>query len=115
LRFDPVILPVLDSRPGVFSLNGSGTGQAAVLNQDGSAGDLWVHDANFGEPSFEGLVAEFVARLVQLSVKVPDYLQMQPNQPGVWELHLSTKIPMNLVRIPHSPSRLRIRSPLRVK
>jgi uncharacterized protein (TIGR03437 family) len=33
---DSITLPVLPSRPGVFSMNGSGRGQAAILNDDGA-------------------------------------------------------------------------------
>jgi uncharacterized protein (TIGR03437 family) len=35
-RSEPVSLPVLASRPGIFSLDGSGQGQGAILNEDGS-------------------------------------------------------------------------------
>jgi uncharacterized protein (TIGR03437 family) len=33
---EAVTMPVLASRPGIFSLDGSGKGQAAILNEDGS-------------------------------------------------------------------------------
>lgn len=36
VRSDVVTMPVLASRPGIFSLDGSGRGQGAILNQDGS-------------------------------------------------------------------------------
>jgi uncharacterized protein (TIGR03437 family) len=36
VRSQAVTLPVLASRPGVFSLEGSGSGQAAAVNQDGT-------------------------------------------------------------------------------
>jgi uncharacterized protein (TIGR03437 family) len=35
VRSEAVTVPVLDARPGVFSLDGSGEGQAAILNEDG--------------------------------------------------------------------------------
>jgi uncharacterized protein (TIGR03437 family) len=35
-RSPAVSVPVLASRPGIFSLDGSGRGQAAILNEDGS-------------------------------------------------------------------------------
>jgi uncharacterized protein (TIGR03437 family) len=35
-RSPALSLPVLSSRPGIFTQNGSGTGQAAALNQDGT-------------------------------------------------------------------------------
>jgi uncharacterized protein (TIGR03437 family) len=34
-----VSVPVVDSAPGIFTLDGSGGGQAAVVNQDGSIND----------------------------------------------------------------------------
>jgi len=36
VRSEAVTMPVLPSRPGIFSLNGSGQGQGAILNEDGS-------------------------------------------------------------------------------
>src|SRR6185369_4403762 len=36
VRSDAVTAPVLASRPGIFSLDGSGRGQGAILNEDGS-------------------------------------------------------------------------------
>ncbi len=36
VRSDVVTVPVLPSRPGVFSLDASGQGRAAILNEDGS-------------------------------------------------------------------------------
>ena len=36
----PVKLPVVSAAPGVFTLNGTGAGQAAVLNQDGSVNSV---------------------------------------------------------------------------
>ena len=36
VRSDPVTVPVLASRPGVFSADASGQGQGAILNEDGS-------------------------------------------------------------------------------
>jgi uncharacterized protein (TIGR03437 family) len=36
IRSEPLTLPVLPVRPGIFSINGSGSGQGAVLNEDGS-------------------------------------------------------------------------------
>jgi uncharacterized protein (TIGR03437 family) len=36
VRSEPVSVPVLPSRPGIFSLNASGEGQAAILNEDGT-------------------------------------------------------------------------------
>jgi uncharacterized protein (TIGR03437 family) len=36
MRSDPITVPVLSSRPGVFSADGSGWGQALILNEDGS-------------------------------------------------------------------------------
>ncbi len=36
VRSDPVTVPVLRSRPGIFSLDGSGQGPGAILNEDGS-------------------------------------------------------------------------------
>ena len=36
VRSVPVTLPVLDARPGIFSMDGSGEGQAAIQNEDGS-------------------------------------------------------------------------------
>ncbi len=36
VRSDVMTVPVLASRPGIFSLDGSGQGQAAILNEDGS-------------------------------------------------------------------------------
>jgi uncharacterized protein (TIGR03437 family) len=36
VRSDVVTMPVLASRPGIFSLDGSGQGQGAILNEDGS-------------------------------------------------------------------------------
>jgi uncharacterized protein (TIGR03437 family) len=36
VRSDALTMPVVEARPGVFSLDGSGGGQAAILNQDGS-------------------------------------------------------------------------------
>jgi uncharacterized protein (TIGR03437 family) len=36
VRSDPLTLPVASSRPGIFSLNGSGSGQGAILNEDGT-------------------------------------------------------------------------------
>jgi uncharacterized protein (TIGR03437 family) len=36
VRSEAVTVPVLTSRPGIFSLNGSGQGQGAILNEDGS-------------------------------------------------------------------------------
>lgn len=35
-RSDPVMVPVTDSAPGIFTLNASGSGQAAAVNQDGT-------------------------------------------------------------------------------
>ena len=35
-RSDVLTVPVLDARPGIFSLNGSGAGQAVALNQNGT-------------------------------------------------------------------------------
>src|SRR5687768_10108214 len=35
-RSDVMTVPVLASRPGIFSLDGSGQGQGAILNEDGS-------------------------------------------------------------------------------
>jgi len=35
-RSDVLTIPVLDTRPGIFSLDGSGAGQAAALNQNGT-------------------------------------------------------------------------------
>ena len=36
VRSDPIRVPVLKSRPGIFSLDGSGSGPGAILNEDGS-------------------------------------------------------------------------------
>jgi uncharacterized protein (TIGR03437 family) len=36
VRSDPITTPVLASRPGIFSADGSGQGQGAILNEDGS-------------------------------------------------------------------------------
>jgi uncharacterized protein (TIGR03437 family) len=36
LRSEAVTVPVLPSRPGVFTQDGSGQGQGAILNEDGS-------------------------------------------------------------------------------
>lgn len=36
IRSEAVTVPVLTSRPGIFSQDGSGEGQGAILNQDGS-------------------------------------------------------------------------------
>jgi len=36
VRSEAVTAPVLTSRPGIFSLDGSGRGQGAILNEDGS-------------------------------------------------------------------------------
>jgi uncharacterized protein (TIGR03437 family) len=36
VRSDPVRVPVLASRPGIFSVDASGQGQGAILNEDGS-------------------------------------------------------------------------------
>jgi uncharacterized protein (TIGR03437 family) len=36
VRSDVETMPVLDSRPGIFSLDGSGKGQGAILNQEGT-------------------------------------------------------------------------------
>jgi uncharacterized protein (TIGR03437 family) len=36
VRSDVMSVPVLATRPGIFSLDGSGQGQAAILNEDGS-------------------------------------------------------------------------------
>lgn len=36
MRSEAVTVPVLASRPGIFSLDGSGQGQGAILNEDGS-------------------------------------------------------------------------------
>ena len=36
LRSDPVTVRVLSSRPGIFSLDSSGQGQGAILNEDGT-------------------------------------------------------------------------------
>jgi uncharacterized protein (TIGR03437 family) len=36
VQSDPVTMPVLASRPGIFSLDGSGQGQGAILNEDGT-------------------------------------------------------------------------------
>jgi uncharacterized protein (TIGR03437 family) len=36
IRSNVVTLPVLRSRPGIFSLNGSGEGQGAIVNEDGT-------------------------------------------------------------------------------
>ena len=36
IRSDVMTVPVLPSRPGIFSLDGSGQGQGAILNEDGS-------------------------------------------------------------------------------
>jgi uncharacterized protein (TIGR03437 family) len=36
VRSDPVTVPVLASRPGIFSVDASGQGQGAILNEDGS-------------------------------------------------------------------------------
>ena len=36
VRSEAVTAPVLASRPGIFSLDGSGQGQGAILNEDGS-------------------------------------------------------------------------------
>ncbi|MEO7648936.1 MAG: hypothetical protein ABIZ80_00575, partial [Bryobacteraceae bacterium] len=36
VRSDPVTAPVLASRPGIFSLDGAGQGQGAILNEDGT-------------------------------------------------------------------------------
>jgi uncharacterized protein (TIGR03437 family) len=35
VRSGAVTVPVLEARPGIFSLDGSGAGQAAILNEDG--------------------------------------------------------------------------------
>ena len=36
VRSESLIVPVLEARPGIFSIEGSGRGQAAVTNEDGS-------------------------------------------------------------------------------
>jgi uncharacterized protein (TIGR03437 family) len=36
VRSDPVAVPVLASRPGIFSLDSTGQGQGAILNEDGT-------------------------------------------------------------------------------
>jgi uncharacterized protein (TIGR03437 family) len=36
VRSQPVNVPVLEARPGIFSLDGSGEGQAAIQNEDGN-------------------------------------------------------------------------------
>jgi uncharacterized protein (TIGR03437 family) len=36
VRSDVMTLPVLESRPGIFTLDGSGEGQGAILNEDGT-------------------------------------------------------------------------------
>jgi uncharacterized protein (TIGR03437 family) len=36
VRSEPETVPVLTSRPGIFSLDGSGQGQGAILNEDGT-------------------------------------------------------------------------------
>ena len=36
VRSDAVIVPVLAARPGIFSIDGSGVGKGAILNEDGS-------------------------------------------------------------------------------
>jgi len=41
VRSDPVRVPVLASRPGVFSADASGQGQGAILNEDGSVNSPW--------------------------------------------------------------------------
>jgi uncharacterized protein (TIGR03437 family) len=40
VRSDVVTVPVLASRPGIFSLDASGHGQAAILNEDGTLNSL---------------------------------------------------------------------------
>ena len=39
-RSEAATMPVLTSRPGIFSLDGSGQGQGAILNEDGSLNSL---------------------------------------------------------------------------
>lgn len=36
VRSDPITVPVLSSRPGIFTLDGSGQGQGLIRNEDGS-------------------------------------------------------------------------------
>jgi uncharacterized protein (TIGR03437 family) len=36
VRSEPLTMPVAASRPGIFTLNGTGKGQGAILNEDGS-------------------------------------------------------------------------------
>jgi uncharacterized protein (TIGR03437 family) len=36
IRSAPFLLPIIQAGPGIFTLNASGTGQGAILNQDGS-------------------------------------------------------------------------------
>ena len=36
VRSDPLTLPVASARPGIFAQNGSGSGQGAILNEDGT-------------------------------------------------------------------------------
>ncbi|MEO8127212.1 MAG: hypothetical protein ABI822_08985, partial [Bryobacteraceae bacterium] len=36
VKSNPVNIPIVESAPGIFTVNGKGSGQAAVLNQDGN-------------------------------------------------------------------------------
>jgi uncharacterized protein (TIGR03437 family) len=36
LRSEPLVLPVLAARPGIFTIDGSGSGRGTILNEDGS-------------------------------------------------------------------------------
>jgi len=66
LTSDALPAPVAASSPGIFTLNGSGTGQAAILNQDSSVNSA----ANPAQPG--SIVVIYATGAGQMNPAVPD-------------------------------------------
>ncbi len=52
--YGPIVMPVAAAVPGIFTLDGSGHGQAAVLNQDGTFNSI-------ANPAARGSIITFFA------------------------------------------------------
>jgi len=83
---DPFTIPLAPATPGIFSIDGSGTGQGAVLNQDGSVNSS---DA----PAAAGsVISIFATGAGQFNPSVPDGTVVSPDNLPVPVLPVSVQI-----------------------
>jgi len=112
----PFLLPVVSSKPGLFTVDGSGQGPAALLNQNGSLNTssnraakesvivLYLTGAGAMSPAgLEGRVAAGISSLNQQTLVTingaPAAVQYAGNAPGLVEgvVQVNVKLPLNTV------------------